>query len=128
MIRVLNFAMLAIAIATCFGLYRIAGDAQAAQHALSETRADIEAEQEAITILRAEWSYLVKPARLQGLTERYLSLKAVAATEISTIARIPYRVEMTGTAVAPLDGVPALCAPVIVPRVKPASIAQARIG
>lgn len=128
MIRVLNFAMLAIAIATCFGLYRIAGEAQAAQHALSQTRAGIEAEREAIGILRAEWSYLVKPARLQDLAERYLGLKAVAATEISTIARIPYRVEMTGVAVPAKDGGSAPCAPVIVPRMKPATIAPAGIG
>lgn len=40
------------------------------------------AEQEAIHVLRAEWSYLNRPERLSALAERHLGLQAIAPAQM----------------------------------------------
>jgi hypothetical protein len=99
MIRVLNFILLAMTISICFGLYKITNETRAARADLSKVEGDIAAERDAITILRAEWSYLAQPSRLQELSGRHLELEAVGATQIGTIASIPFRKETRGVVV-----------------------------
>ncbi|MBI1238430.1 MAG: hypothetical protein GC199_03715 [Alphaproteobacteria bacterium] len=115
MIQALNLATLALTIALCFGLYKITNETRQAQRDLNAIEQKIEAERETIDVLRAEWSHLVRPARLEALSERHLALQSVSATQISTLDRIPFRADLP-SALPPLRGVPA---PAFVPRRKP---------
>ena len=101
MIRVLNFIMIAMTLTICFGLYKITSESRATQKALEALEEKIQGEQKAITVLKAEWSYLAQPARLQGLSGKFLGLQAVAATQIGTISKIPFRTETRGVVVEP---------------------------
>lgn len=50
---------------------------------------DILEEQEAIQVLKAEWSYLNEPARLEQLATRYLILQPTGADQIGSLETIP---------------------------------------
>jgi hypothetical protein len=61
----------------------------------------VDEEQEAISLLKAEWSYLIQPARVQDLIERYrtrLELEPVSPEQIGTFDDLPIR-----RAVVPAD-------------------------
>ena len=40
-----------------------------------------------LTVLKAEWSHLNKPARLRVLAERYLELRAIESRQVGTAAK-----------------------------------------
>jgi cell division protein FtsL len=101
MIRVLNFVMIAMTITICFGLYKITNESRATQKELDALNGKIAAEQNAITVLKAEWSYLAQPSRLQELSGKFLGLQAVSSTQIGTISKIPFRKQTRGTVVEP---------------------------
>jgi hypothetical protein len=101
MIRILNLVTLSLTIAICFGLYRVTNDTRAAQAELERVNSRIETERETMDVLKAEWSVLVQPARLQELSEKHLALQAVSATQISSIERIPFRADSPQVASAP---------------------------
>lgn len=101
MIRVLNFLMLSLTIAICFGLYKITNETRDVQAQLRHTAADIAAEHETIEVLNAEWTLLVRPARLQELNERHLGLQTVSATQMMSIDDIPLRDEFAPRSSSP---------------------------
>jgi cell division protein FtsL len=101
MIRVLNFVMIAMTITICFGLYKITNESRATQKELDALNQKITDEQNAITVLKAEWSYLAQPSRLQELSGKFLGLQAVSSTQIGTISKIPFRTETRGVVVEP---------------------------
>lgn len=72
--------------------YAMKDSAGTAADRVHKLRADIAAEQEAITILKAEWSVLDQPARLQELVARYgsvLKLQPLEVRQLATIADVP---------------------------------------
>ncbi|MBT4888854.1 MAG: hypothetical protein HON65_04820 [Rhodospirillales bacterium] len=56
---------------------------------------DIEREQKAIHVLKAEWSYLNEPNRLRGLAKQYLGSSDLEYSQIGQLQLIPMR-ESTG--------------------------------
>ena len=52
---------------------------------------DVREQRDAIAALRAEWSRLDAPLRLQGLAERHLSLKSIGATQYDSLKNLPER-------------------------------------
>ena len=54
-------------------------------------RRSIAKEAEAIRVLKAEWSYLNQPERLQALARRHLTLGPTAAAQIVVLANLPER-------------------------------------
>jgi hypothetical protein len=53
--------------------------------------ADVREQREAIAALRAEWSRLDAPVRLQGLAERHLTLKPIGANQYDQLKNLPDR-------------------------------------
>ena len=72
-----------------FGLFRLTYEVQDLEEELSRLNRAILAEQEAIHVLAAEWSYLNRPARLVTLNERYLGLLPLSEAHIGEIASLP---------------------------------------
>ncbi|HXJ00789.1 MAG TPA: hypothetical protein VNH44_06170 [Micropepsaceae bacterium] len=89
MIRILNFAFIAITSLVCLGVYRTAEHARVDQAALKATQTAIVRESDALTVLGAEWARLTQPARIQALTERHLDLSDSPAVELSSLSQLP---------------------------------------
>lgn len=59
-------------------LYLVKYRVQDVKDDVKELEASIEAEQESLQLLHAEWAYLNRPERLQQLAQQYLSLQPVS--------------------------------------------------
>lgn len=112
--RWVNLVLVAAMIVGAVLTYDAKHDAEQAAERVQALRAQIQKEKEMIDLLRAEWSVLTQPARLQGLVERYqqeLGLRAFDVRQIATIDEIPAR--PIGT--EHLSGRPALSASIANP-------------
>ena len=93
---------LLVAIGLGFGLFRLTYEVQTLEGELARVNRAIASEREATHVLRAEWSYLNEPTRLEALTKKHLSLRATQDSRIRTVAEIPARPDAT-TATAAND-------------------------
>ena len=82
---------LVLAITAVAGLYALKLEVQALEGELRALNTRIIAGQDAIRVLRAEWSYLNRPARLQQLAEAYLDLQPLSTGQIIKVAQVPTR-------------------------------------
>ncbi|PKQ03028.1 MAG: hypothetical protein CVT73_16580 [Alphaproteobacteria bacterium HGW-Alphaproteobacteria-12] len=89
MIRVINLLLVLAVIGLSVGLYDIKYRAERASREAQQLEGRIANEQDAIRVLRAEWSYLNQPERLQELATRYTALKPLAAAQIGTFEDVP---------------------------------------
>ena len=58
---------------------------------VAKMRGDIQREREAVAALRAEWSTLENPARIQGLARRHLRLRPPESAQYDPLDRLPER-------------------------------------
>ena len=120
------FALSIIAGGVLFG---VAFEVSALEERLIALNQEITRDRESIHVLRAEWSYLNQPERLEGLSRRYLELQPLKGSQISAITALPLRpVPGLPPAVAtPQEAAPAAPetaiagAPDARPRLKPAA-------
>lgn len=96
-----------IALAGCvgFGLYHLKHEVQALEDDLFRVNRALLAEQEAIHVLHAEWSYMNQPGRLQALASRHLDLQPTKPSQLGTLADLPRR---PGEAPPPIAAAPAV--------------------
>ena len=81
-----------------FDLFHVKYQVQKLEDRLGKINRDMVREQEQIHVLRAEWTYLNRPERIEQLSKKYLDLAAPKVSQMSSIAQLPMR----GTD-APLD-------------------------
>ncbi len=62
---------------------------------------DIAREQEALHVLRAEWSYLNRPERLEDLARRHLDLRVPAAEQTMRVSDLPFAARPGGVVMEP---------------------------
>ena len=91
--RPLGIAGLALVAILAFGLFALKYEVRGLEAELQRLERQALAEDEAIRVLNAEWSYLNRPERLRALSERYLPLAAVNARQVGGIELLPSRVE-----------------------------------
>ena len=91
MIRTINFLAIIFAGLTCLGVYRVAEAARIANADLAVTQRAIVREQNALTVLQAEWAHLTQPARVAALAARHLDLTDKPAVELSSLTSLPRR-------------------------------------
>jgi len=72
-------------------VYRIKMESTERTERVLRLRAQIREERDAIAVLRAEWTKLDAPLRLQGLVERHLTLKPLNATQYDSFKNLPER-------------------------------------
>lgn len=94
-----------LAVAAGLGLFVLKYEVQAMEERLVAINADTRRDLEAIHVLKAEWNYLNRPARLEELGKRLLSLRPVRAAQAVSIDDIPMRPEIPHGA-APHDAAP----------------------
>jgi cell division protein FtsL len=74
-----------------FGLFHVKYQVQALEDRLAKLNRAIVHEQEQIHVLRAEWTYLDRPERIEELAKKYLDLAPPKASQIGSIAQLPMR-------------------------------------
>jgi hypothetical protein len=106
--RSLTFAALAALIATASLLYLVEHEVQGLERRLHRLNAELLDSQHAIQVLKAEWSYLNQPDRLQELASRHADRLQLAPLEpaqiVTTLADLPVRersAPASGEAAAP---------------------------
>jgi hypothetical protein len=72
-------------------VYRIKMESTVRTERVLRLHAEIREQRDAIAALRAEWTKLDAPLRLQGLAERHLPLKPVVATQYDSLKNLPER-------------------------------------
>lgn len=89
--RLLNLLVIVALVLAAAYVYRIkyASTAQVAE--IAKMRAEVRRERDAIAALRAEWSKLDNPDRIQALANRHLKLKPLELHQLDPLERLPER-------------------------------------
>lgn len=97
LIGLLVVALLAVAAV----IYQVKYEARGLEARVQELKKEIQDERDAIAVLRAEWSLLNRPERVERLARKHLGLEPLAAQRIITIedldTRTPPLPPMAGT-------------------------------
>jgi len=86
--------LIAVMVSAAAFTYKIKRDAEDQLSAVRKIEAQIRFEEDSIALLKADWSLLTQPARLQKLTEQYqgeLQLQPVDAHQFASIDELPQR-------------------------------------
>ena len=89
--RIIHLLVIGALVFAAAYVYRIKMESTARTERVLRLRADVHEQRDAIAALRAEWSKLDAPVRLQGLAERHLTLKPIAANQYDQLKNLPER-------------------------------------
>jgi hypothetical protein len=89
--RIIHLLVIGALVFAAAYVYRIKMESTARTERVLRLRADIREQRDAIAALRAEWTKLDAPPRLQGLAERHLTLKPVTALQYDDLKNLPER-------------------------------------
>ena len=89
--RLMHLVVIGILVFAAAYVYRIKLDSTVRTERVLKLQAEVREQRDAIAALRAEWAKLDAPMRLQGLAERHLPLKAIAANQYDKIKNLPMR-------------------------------------
>ena len=89
--RLLHIVVLAALVLAAADVYKIKYESTLEAERVAKLRGELRREQDAIANLRAEWSKLDRPDRLQELAQRHLTLKPVDARQFDTLDKLPER-------------------------------------
>jgi len=89
--RLLNFCALVLLVLAAAYVYEIKFESTLRAERIAKMRGDVQRERDAIAALRAEWTTLENPARIQGLARRHLHLRPADATQYDALDRLPER-------------------------------------
>ena len=89
--RILHLLVIGVLVFAAAYVYRIKMESTDRTERVLRLHAEIREQRDAIAVLRAEWARLDAPLRLQGLAERHLPLKPLAATQYDSLKNLPER-------------------------------------
>ncbi|MCX7314310.1 MAG: hypothetical protein NTV56_22005 [Alphaproteobacteria bacterium] len=92
--RILNLCVLILLVAAAAYVYEIKFESTLRAERVAKMRGDVQRERDAIAALRAEWTTLENPARLQGLARRHLKLRPAEGAQYDPLNRLPDRPPM----------------------------------
>lgn len=94
MFRTTDIILIAVMVSAAAMTYKIKRDAEHQMEMVQKLQAQIHTEEDTIDLLKADWSLLTQPARLQRLTELYqdqLGLVPVDPHQFSGIDTLPVK-------------------------------------
>ena len=91
MTRVAGILFFLTAVSAALFLFHIKQEVREMEEELGIAHRNILRHQEAIQVLRTEWSYLNRPARIAELAERHLAMQPLVARQFVGFEEIPYR-------------------------------------
>lgn len=127
MIRPTSLILMVLAAAAGGALFQVAFEVSELDDELARLNTDIRSDRDAIHVLRAEWSFLNQPERLEELTRRHLDLLPVSGAQIAGTGAVPVLPQQdlptTGSNIAGVVTPAAIptASPAATPRAKPAA-------
>jgi cell division protein FtsL len=103
MLRFLNIAAILALVGSAIYAYSIKYQTSYRAEQIVKTKLEIKAEHDAIAVLRAEWSFMTRPERVQQLADRYLDLTPLTADKIETARGLPERAPHVDAIAAKID-------------------------
>ncbi|MCX8230472.1 MAG: hypothetical protein OTJ45_01460 [Alphaproteobacteria bacterium] len=103
MIRPTSAILLILAAAAGGALFHISFEVSELDDRLGTLNRDIRSDREAIHVLRAEWSFLNQPDRLEELARRHLDLQPVTGSQLTSASALPPRPEHALPGLKPHD-------------------------
>ncbi len=94
MLKVLNFSLVLVTLGAAFVLYSHEHATRQSERNVTKEKAAIVDNAEAIKLLKAEWSSLTRPERIQALAETHLGMKPMAPDQIVTNEELAARLEV----------------------------------
>jgi hypothetical protein len=91
LLRILHLVVIAALVLAAADVYKIKYESTLQGQVVVKTRADIRREQDTIAALRAEWSRLERPDRIQDLISRHFALKPLDPRQLDALDRLPER-------------------------------------
>jgi cell division protein FtsL len=92
MIRLLNMCVIAALVFAAAHVYKIKFESTRQAERVAKLRREIRREHDAIAMLRAEWSKLDNPARIQELAKRHMkNLQPIDGRQFDRLDRLPAR-------------------------------------
>ena len=89
MLRLLHLVVVGCLVAAAVALYQVKYESTSHVQRIAKLRSEIRAERERVAWLRAEWSRLSAPDRIQDLAQRHLGMQPVALARTDEIAGLP---------------------------------------
>lgn len=84
MVRLLNLFAFLLAGAMAFLLYELKYETRQLEKKASGIQREMNRERQSIAILRAEWSYLTRPERIETLADQLLHLRPASVNQLVT--------------------------------------------
>lgn len=103
-----------------WGVYQLKYQVQTLEAQLARTNREIVAEQDAIHVLKAEWSYLNQPRQISEMAKKFLEVAPIGPRQMATLSMIPSRAE-GAVPVAKQDGPRKPAPPAAAPKSLPAA-------
>jgi len=74
-----------------FGLFKVKYEVQSLEEELAKINRQVATDQDAIHVLKAEWSYLTQPVRIGDMAARHLALQPVTAAQMGSFDQLPLK-------------------------------------
>jgi hypothetical protein len=91
MIRLLHILAITILIGSAAYAYSIKYESLYYAEEVVKLKGKLAREREAIAVAKAEWSLMIRPDRLQRLTEQHLDLQVMSVNQLGKFADLPVR-------------------------------------
>ena len=102
-----RFFLILMFVAMATGMFVIKNRVIGLEKELASVNAQIESDQKAIHVLKAEWTYLTDPHRIRVLSERFAQMKPIKGSQIKSISALPLKNGQTATGVIRVSYAPA---------------------
>jgi cell division protein FtsL len=85
MLRFVNICLVLALVALAYVIYEVKYQSRALDEDIAALRKEIETERDAVAVLRAEWSLLNRPERIERLAEKHLKLGPPRPSQLVTL-------------------------------------------
>lgn len=91
MLRFVNICLVLGLVALAYVIYQVKYESRALDDEIATLAKQIDEERDGIAVLRAEWSLLNRPERIERLAQKYLKLAPAKPTQLVTIDTVTDR-------------------------------------
>jgi cell division protein FtsL len=103
MLRFLNLVAIVALVGSALYAYSIKYQTILRAEQITKMKHEVKAERDAIAVLRAEWTFLTRPERIQQLADKHLDLQQLAVSQIVTAQAVPEKSERVDSIGRKLD-------------------------
>ncbi len=91
MLRFVNICLVLGLVALAYVIYQVKYEARGFDDEIASLNKEIDSERDSLAVLRAEWSLLNRPERIERLAEKYLKLAPIHPRQLVTLDTVTDR-------------------------------------